>query len=206
MRLRQARQSAGLTQPQAVERLKDAPAGFDVPTLSRCENGVVVPTPVTLRELAAIYGTEASGLYDPEELDYGLGRPKKPAVPPGGKDVYKLTVRLDAGLASRLFAALDALGVDGPTAWVTRYARYTVRRARLAAGKTRTDVDGVRTPVSRGVTGGTNVHQPMPAGTRAGNGGSALTPRRVVRSAGEKKSAVGAATPAGAKDNSSPSV
>lgn len=48
--------------------------------------------------------------------------------------------------------------------------------------------------------------QPMPAGTRAGNGGSALTPRRVVRSAGEKKSAVGAATPAGAKDNSSPSV
>ena len=154
MRLRQARQSAGLTQPQAVERLKDAPAGFDVPTLSRCENGVVVPTPVTLRELAAIYGTEASGLYDPEELDYGLGRPKKPAVPPGGKDVYKLTVRLDAGLASRLFAALDALGAGGPTAWVTRYAQYTVRRARLAAGKTRTDVDGVRTPVSRDGTGG----------------------------------------------------
>ena len=156
MRLRQARQSAGLTQPQAVERLKDAPAGFDVPTLSRCENGVVVPTPVTLRELAAIYGTEASGLYDPEELDYGLGRPKKPAVPPGGKDVYKLTVRLDAGLASRLFAALDALGACGPTAWVTRYAKRTIRRAE--------------------------------------------------KQNGQKKSAVGAATPAGAKDNSAPSV
>lgn len=156
MRLKQARQAAGLTQPQAVAQLRHAPNGFDVPMLSRCESGFVVPTPPTLRELAALYGTEIAALYEPAELDYGLGGPKKPAGKAGGKEAYKLTVRLDPGLASRLMEALDVLGIDGPTAWVTRYAKRTIRRAE--------------------------------------------------KQNGQKKSAAGAATPAGAKDNIAPSV
>lgn len=228
MRLKQARQAAGLTQPQAVAQLRHAPNGFDVPMLSRCESGFVVPTPPTLRELAALYGTEIAALYEPAELDYGLGGPKKPAGKAGGKEAYKLTVRLDPGLASRLMEALDVLGIDGPTAWVTRYARYTVRRARLAAGKTRTDVDGTPTSGARDQTMGRTCPPQVRDGTRCETCISLSLPSRGLATpeahsrqgatrcpqgrdappagalsagappAGEKKSAAGAATPAGA--------
>lgn len=193
MRLKQARQAAGLTQPQAVARLRHAPRGFDVPMLSRCESGFVVPTPPTLRELAALYGAEIAALYEPAELDYGLGRPKKPAGKAGGKEAYKLTVRLDPGLASRLMEALDVLGIDGPTAWVTRYARYTVRRAARrrtgtpAVSNSRTDVDGTPTSGARAPGGEADVPFPTSAEPRADNGGSAPMPRRDAPPAGAKE-------------------
>lgn len=130
MRLKEARLCAGLTQKQATARLAK---GFDGTMLSRCESGIVVPPPETLRRLAERYGVRVRELYSPAELDYGLHGPKTAVSSQGGKEHYKLTVRLENGLANDLQTALEILEIASVSEWVRKYAKRTIRRAKKKA-------------------------------------------------------------------------
>ena len=53
---------------ELVRRMKEYEPQFDSPTLSRIENGKVLPTPETLRHLAEILGVETWELISPQYL------------------------------------------------------------------------------------------------------------------------------------------
>lgn len=60
--LKTVRVSKGMSQPEVCLRMKEYDRHFDVPTLSKMENGAVYPTPYQLLKLAAIYGVKPSEL------------------------------------------------------------------------------------------------------------------------------------------------
>ena len=64
--LRSVRESVGLKQSQVCDAMKQIDDGFDVPLLSKMENGVCVPTIMQCRRLAEIYGCATADLisYD----------------------------------------------------------------------------------------------------------------------------------------------
>lgn len=64
--LRVMRESVGLKQSQVCDAMKQIDDGFDVPLLSKMENGVCVPTIMQCKRLAEIYGCATSDLisYD----------------------------------------------------------------------------------------------------------------------------------------------
>ena len=64
--LRVMREVAGLKQTDVCDAMKQIDSAFDVPLLSKMENGVCLPTIFQCRKLAEIYGCETSDLvsYD----------------------------------------------------------------------------------------------------------------------------------------------
>lgn len=67
-KLADVRKSKGITGMELVRRMKEYEPQFDSPTLSRIENGKVLPTPETLRHLAEILGVETWELISPQYL------------------------------------------------------------------------------------------------------------------------------------------
>jgi ATP-dependent RNA circularization protein (DNA/RNA ligase family) len=57
--LKAVRVSKNLSQPDVCELMKKYDISIDVPTLSKMENGVFLPTPYQLAKLAEIYAVEA---------------------------------------------------------------------------------------------------------------------------------------------------
>ncbi len=126
---REKREAAGLKQMEAVKALCAAGGRFDQPLLSKIENGRCLPMPPDAQVMCEVYGVGMLELADAEDITFALVRPKKEGYATKEKRYYKLTVRLDLELASALIEALRVLGLEGMTAWVTRYARRTVKRA-----------------------------------------------------------------------------
>jgi hypothetical protein len=62
--LRVIRESRNLKQTSVCAYMKTFDEGFDVPMLSKMENGVCLPTPYQLARLAEFYGCEPSELVD----------------------------------------------------------------------------------------------------------------------------------------------
>lgn len=60
--LKAVRTSKGMTQPQVCEIIRAHDAAFDVPMLSKLENGLFLPSPYHLSLLAKIYGVEPNEL------------------------------------------------------------------------------------------------------------------------------------------------
>ena len=60
--LRVVRESLGMKQPEVCAKMKEIDEHFDVPMLSKMENGVCLPTPFQLTKLSDIYGVQ------PDEL------------------------------------------------------------------------------------------------------------------------------------------
>lgn len=129
VRFREAREAAGMKQPEAVRKLGGLGSQVDVPLLSKIENGRCLPIPHDAQAMCSVYGVGMLDLADVEDITFALVRPKKEGYATKEKRYYKLTVRLDLELASALIEALRVLGLEGMTAWVTRYARRTVKRA-----------------------------------------------------------------------------
>ena len=65
--LKAARMSAGLSQPAVVKLIKEVDKGFDVPMLSKLENGAFLPTPYQLLKLSEIYGCKPTELVMVEQ-------------------------------------------------------------------------------------------------------------------------------------------
>ncbi len=66
--LREIRQNRGLTGMALVRLMKEKDPKFDSPTLSRIENGKVLPTPETLSQLAEILECETWEIVNPQYL------------------------------------------------------------------------------------------------------------------------------------------
>lgn len=66
--LRELRQNRGLTGMALVRLMKEKDPKFDSPTLSRIENGKVLPTPETLSQLAEILECETWEIVNPQYL------------------------------------------------------------------------------------------------------------------------------------------
>lgn len=152
VRFREAREAAGLKQTEAVAALTARGSKIDVPLLSRIEHGRCLPTVPDTQAMGEVYGAGLYEMVDAEDVAFSLERPKKAAKEADDKRYYKLTVRLDLALASGLLEALRVLGVDGVTAWVTRYAKRTVKRAQkksaaCAATQTTQNLGKSSTPV-----------------------------------------------------------
>lgn len=64
--LRVVREGAGLKQSEVCEQVKRYDSSFNVPLLSKMENGQCMPTPYQRFLLAQIYGCEPSSLVDME--------------------------------------------------------------------------------------------------------------------------------------------
>ena len=64
--LRVYREAAGLLQTEVCDRMKQFDESFDVPMLSKMENGVCLPTWMQCKHLAEIYGCQPTDLirYD----------------------------------------------------------------------------------------------------------------------------------------------
>lgn len=60
--LRVVRLACGLQQKEVCERMREFDAAFDVPMLSRMENGACLPTPAQLAKLAQIYAVQPADL------------------------------------------------------------------------------------------------------------------------------------------------
>ena len=63
-RMRKTRLKKGMKQTEVVEAMRKKFRTFDVPMLSKMENGVCLPTPPHLVTLARIYGVEPSELLE----------------------------------------------------------------------------------------------------------------------------------------------
>lgn len=68
--LRTVRIAKEMSQPAVCKLMKTIDEHFDVPMLSRMENGVCLPTPMQLAKLAEIYGVEPSELIRAELHTY----------------------------------------------------------------------------------------------------------------------------------------
>ena len=62
--LKPVRVASGLSQDDVCKKIGNK--SFDVPLLSRMENGICLPTPEQIRLLSEIYGVETSELFDYE--------------------------------------------------------------------------------------------------------------------------------------------
>lgn len=60
--LRVVRMACGLQQKEVCEKMRTFDAAFDVPMLSRMENGACLPTPAQLAKLAQIYAVQPAEL------------------------------------------------------------------------------------------------------------------------------------------------
>ena len=120
-----ARRASGLTQPQAAAGIP----GMDVPLLSKMESGWCLPVHIQLDELCRRCDFPLDEALRLIAAEHGLKCPKKAVTVPAGKNVYKLTARLENELASRFFWALDVLGVSDKTEWVKKYVRLTIKTA-----------------------------------------------------------------------------
>lgn len=60
--LRVVRVGLGISQPEVCRQMKEVDKHFDVPLLSKMENGVCLPTFTQLTKLAEIYGVESTEL------------------------------------------------------------------------------------------------------------------------------------------------
>ena len=65
--LRSVRVTKGITQPTVVKAMREFDTAFDVPMLSKMENGVVLPTPYQLAHLANIYNVDTTDLIRIEQ-------------------------------------------------------------------------------------------------------------------------------------------
>lgn len=70
--LRTVRLAKGMSQPEVCKQMKDIDIHFDVPLLSKMENGLCLPTTHQTAKLAEIYGVEPSELVRVEILDYDI--------------------------------------------------------------------------------------------------------------------------------------
>ena len=70
--LKAVRMSLGMSQPEVVKRMIARDCSFDVPMLSKMENGAFLPTPFQLAALAEIYGVEPCDLVMVEEDALGI--------------------------------------------------------------------------------------------------------------------------------------
>lgn len=65
--LRAVRVMKSMSQPTVVKAMREFDMAFDVPMLSKIENGVVLPTPYQLAHLANIYNVETTDLIQIEQ-------------------------------------------------------------------------------------------------------------------------------------------
>lgn len=70
--LRAVRVAKGMSQPEVCKQMKEIDVHFDVPLLSKMENGVCLPNPIQTEKLAEIYGVEPSDLVRVEILDFDI--------------------------------------------------------------------------------------------------------------------------------------
>lgn len=70
--LRTARLTAGLKQEEVIKQMQEYDNHFDVPMLSKFENGFCIPTPYQLAALAKIYGRPTSELFRIDENALGI--------------------------------------------------------------------------------------------------------------------------------------
>lgn len=67
-KIAEVRKAKGITGMELVRRMKEVEPTFDSPTLSRIENGKVLPMPETLRHIADILGVETWEIISPQYL------------------------------------------------------------------------------------------------------------------------------------------
>ena len=70
--LRNVRISKGMSQPEVCKQMREIDIHFDVPLLSKMENGVCLPTTAQTAKLAEIYGVEPAELVRVEILDFDI--------------------------------------------------------------------------------------------------------------------------------------
>lgn len=70
--LRNVRIAKGMSQPEVCKQMKDIDIHFDVPLLSKMENGMCLPTTAQTAKLAEIYGVEPCELVRVEILDFDI--------------------------------------------------------------------------------------------------------------------------------------
>ena len=138
MRLKEERMRCGLMQADVIPALKSIDGRFGPPELSRCESGLVRLTPAMLKKIASVYGVRPDQLYSPEDVDYGVIRPRKKEKQAGISEYYKPTGRVKRALASDFMASMDALGYSGFNDWLNDHIRRTIKEAarkkKIAAG------------------------------------------------------------------------
>lgn len=70
--LRAVRIAKGMSQPEVCRRMKEIDIHFDVPLLSKMENGVCLPTQMQTARLAEIYGVQPSELVKVELSNFDI--------------------------------------------------------------------------------------------------------------------------------------
>lgn len=70
--LRAVRVAKGMSQPEVCKQMREIDIHFDVPLLSKMENGVCLPTTAQTAKLAEIYGVEPAELVRVEILDFDI--------------------------------------------------------------------------------------------------------------------------------------
>ena len=70
--LRAVRVAKGMSQPEVCRKMREIDMHFDVPLLSKMENGVCLPNPMQTARLAEIYGVEPCELVRVEILDFDI--------------------------------------------------------------------------------------------------------------------------------------
>lgn len=148
MRLKEARERAGLTGQAAAIALKQAEPRICRSDISRYENGVCLPTPAQFRRLKSLYGVRAEDLATPEEVDFGIHRPRKAEKSEEAQQYYKLTVRLPMECARGLTEELLVLGHESVTAWIKKcrknlHRAYIKKKAALDAATSKTATGGI---------------------------------------------------------------
>lgn len=128
MKIREVMKAKGVTNKDIVPALQKVDGRINAPECSRMVGGVFNPTPPVFRALVKALGVEPSELASPEDVDYGLERPRNATKPTGVNRHYKMTVRLDLGIANDLQAMLEACGYTGPTDWVQHCYRNLRRQ------------------------------------------------------------------------------
>lgn len=148
MRLQEAREAAGLTGQVAADALRVVEPRIRRSDISRYENGVCLPTPKQFHHLAVLYGVRAEDLATPEEVDFGLHRPRKAEKSEEAQQYYKLTVRLPMECARGLTEELMVLGHESVTAWIKKcrknlHRAYIKKKAALDAATSKTATGGI---------------------------------------------------------------
>ena len=131
MKLKEIREASGKKQRDVVKAAVSSGMDkrIDVSTYSRCENGVVLLKPKDGSIVADVIGAEVSDFYAEEDVDFGILRPQKARRKDRMSECYKLTIRLDKGLASRFEWALGVLNVTSKTECVKKYVRLIIKTA-----------------------------------------------------------------------------
>ena len=121
VKLKEAREAAGYTQPQTAMALWAVEPRLRSADISRYENDVCRPTPEQLAYLCQLFGVDPTDIYAKEEMDLaGCLKQVFPRAAKAQEDkaYYKITANLPKGPCKGLKTKAAACGYGTITGWL----------------------------------------------------------------------------------------